>query len=99
MSEVGSSDSIGQTETAPNVLVVDDDKDLADTYVLWLSDVCDVETAYGGVQARKRIEPGLDIVLLDCRMPDIPGDKVLEDIRDQEISCQVAMLTPRVRRP
>jgi predicted DNA binding protein/DNA-binding response OmpR family regulator len=92
-----SESTTSQSDTAPapspNVLIVDDDKDLADTYAVWLSDVGDIETAYGGVQARKRLDEDLDIVLLDRRMPGIPGDKVLEDIRDQEIGCQVAMLT------
>ena len=78
---------------APTILIVDDDKDLADTYSVWLSDDFEVETAYGGVQARKQIHDGLDLVLLDRRMPGIPGDQVLEDIREQELGCQVAMLT------
>lgn len=93
MSETDSADPIDEDSSPPKVLVVDDDKDLADTYAVWLSDICDVETAHGGVQARKQIDDELDIVLLDRRMPGVPGDKVLEDIRDQEIDCQVAMLT------
>jgi predicted DNA binding protein/DNA-binding response OmpR family regulator len=80
-------------EDSPTVLIVDDDKELADTYAVWLPDRFEVETVYGGVQARKRIHDDLDIVLLDRRMPGIPGDKVLEDIREQGIDCQVAMLT------
>lgn len=93
MSEAGAADSVSETATTPKVLIVDDDNDLADTYAVWLSDVCDIETAYGGVQARKRIDHDLDIVLLDRRMPGVPGDNVLEEIRDEGIDCQVAMLT------
>jgi len=93
MSEAGSASSAeGVTET-PTVLIVDDDKDLADTYGMWLPDEYDVEIEYGGVQARKRIDDDLDLVLLDRRMPGIPGDKVLEDIRERGIDCPVAMLT------
>jgi predicted DNA binding protein/DNA-binding response OmpR family regulator len=88
-----SSNALERASEVPRVLVVDDDKDLADTYAVWLSDRCEVDTAYGGVQARKRLDPDHDIVLLDRRMPGIPGDKVLEDIRDRGIDCQVAMLT------
>ncbi|WP_435066626.1 bacterio-opsin activator domain-containing protein [Haloplanus sp. C73] len=77
----------------PTILIVDDDEDLADTYSVWLSDDFDTETAYGGVQARKQIHDGLDLVLLDRRMPGIPGDRILEDIRERGIDCQVAMLT------
>jgi len=88
----GGVDAHDRDET-PTILIVDDDKDLADTYSVWLSDDFEVETAYGGVQARKQIHDGLDLVLLDRRMPGIPGDRVLEDIREQRIDCQVAMLT------
>lgn len=77
----------------PIVLIVDDDKALADTYATWLSDQYDVETAYGGVQAEKRLHQGIDVVLLDRRMPGKPGDEVLGEIRAQGIDCQVAMLT------
>ena len=93
MSESEASQSTAETGESPTILVVDDDKDLTDTYAVWLSDVGDVEVAYGGAQARKRIDHDLDLVLLDRRMPGIPGDKVLEDIRDRNVDCQVAMLT------
>ena len=92
MSKTESRQSLADSEE-PRVLVVDDDKDLADTYAVWLSDRCETETAYGGVQARKNLHDGLDVVLLDRRMPSIPGDTVLEEIRERNIDCQVAMLT------
>ena len=92
MSDAETAQPSSEGET-PTVLVVDDDKDLADTYAVWLSDHCDVETAYGGLQARKRLDDDLDVVLLDRRMPGIPGDTILEEIREQKLGCQVAMLT------
>ncbi len=93
MSETSESKPFAERSGTPKVLVVDDDEDLADTYSVWLSDRCDVETAYGGAQARRSIGPDFDIVLLDRRMPGVPGDSVLEDIRQQDLECQVAMLT------
>jgi len=93
VSETTVSERLTDTPASPTILIVDDDKDLADTYSVWLSGQFDVETAYGGVQARKQIHDGLDLVLLDRRMPGIPGDRVLADIREQGIDCQVAMLT------
>ena len=93
MSEADSAQSLPEQSDSPKVLVVDDDKDLADTYAVWLPDTYEVETTYSGVQARKCLAPDIDIVLLDRRMPGIPGDKVLADIREQNIDCQVAMLT------
>ena len=93
MSDTESSQPSPADGETPTVLVVDDDKDLADTYAVWLSDHCDVETAYGGLEARKRLRDDLDVVLLDRRMPGIPGDTILEEIREQGLTCQVAMLT------
>ena len=93
MSDAQATQSSAEASSQPRVLVVDDDKDLADTYAVWLSDRFDVETNYGGVQARKALDPSIDIVLLDRRMPGIPGDEVLKEIRDRGIDCQVAMLT------
>lgn len=93
MTETGRGEVRPGESEPPTILIVDDDKDLADTYGVWLSDDFDVETAYGGVQARKQLHEGLDIVLLDRRMPGIPGDQVLADIREQDIDCQVTMLT------
>lgn len=93
MSQTSASDAVADDSGVPTILIVDDDADLADTYSVWLSREFDVETAYGGVQAREQLHDGLDLVLLDRRMPGVPGDRVLADIRDRGIDCQVAMLT------
>ena len=93
MSETAASNPSDESSGQPNVLIVDDDEDLADTYAVWLSEHCDVEAVYGGAEARRSIDSDVDIVLLDRRMPDIPGDAVLEDIRERDLDCQVAMLT------
>lgn len=93
MSETRTSQPLTDDTALPTILIVDDDEDLADTYSVWLSGNFDVATAYGGVQARKQLHDDLDLVLLDRRMPGIPGDRVLEDIRERDIDCQVAMLT------
>lgn len=84
---------LSSTERPPVVLVVDDEKDLADTYAAWLADDCEVRTAYSGIEAREHFDDDPDVVLLDRRMPGVPGDRVLEEIRDQIRDCQVAMLT------
>ena len=36
------------TGETPTVLVVDDERDLADLYAAWLADEYEVRTAYGG---------------------------------------------------
>lgn len=89
----GSSDDGGDNETRPTVLVVDDERDLADLYATWLSEDFDVRVAYDGESALEQLDDAVDVVLLDRRMPDLSGDSVLETIRDRSIGCRVAMVT------
>ncbi|RLM59356.1 response regulator [Halobellus sp. Atlit-31R] len=77
----------------PVVLVVDDDRDLADTCEYWLRDDFDVRVAYGGEEALERIDDDVDVVLLDRRMPDISGDDVLAAIDERGYDCRIAMMT------
>jgi DNA-binding response OmpR family regulator len=75
------------------VLVVDDESEVADVYALRLQDRYETETAYGGSEALEVLDDGVDVVLLDRRMPDIGGDEVLEEIRERDISTRVIMIT------
>jgi predicted DNA binding protein/DNA-binding response OmpR family regulator len=85
--------SAASDDGRPVVLVVDDDDDLADTYALWLGDEYDVRTAYGGEEAIEQLDDSIDVVLLDRRMPGVPGDEVLAAIRERDLDCLVSMLT------
>lgn len=76
-----------------DVLVVDDEPDLAELYSVWLDREYDVRTATSGAEALEEIDDGVDIVLLDRRMPELSGDEVLATIRDRDIDCRVAMVT------
>jgi DNA-binding response OmpR family regulator len=75
------------------VLVVDDEPDVADTYALRLTGEYETRVAYGGEEALEEIDETVEAVLLDRRMPDIHGDDVLDEIRDQGYDCVVLMLT------
>ena len=88
-----SSDGAGGVEGKLTVLVVDDERDLADLYATWLSEEFDVRVAYDGESAIDQLDENVDVVLLDRRMPDLSGDTVLEMIRDRSINCRVAMVT------
>lgn len=79
--------------TVPTVVVVEDERPLADVYARWLADTYDVRTAYGGEEALELIDEAVDVVLLDRRMPDLSGYEVLEWIREKELGCRVAMVT------
>lgn len=75
------------------VLVIDDDRSLADLYTEWLERRYDVRTAYGGEQALQELDESVDLVLLDRRMPGASGDEVLETIRENDHDCLVVMVT------
>jgi DNA-binding response OmpR family regulator len=77
----------------PVVLVVEDELDVAETYCLWLEDDYNVIMAHDGDEALEQLDPSVDVVLLDRMMPGLSGDQVLEQIRDRDLGCRVAMVT------
>jgi len=81
----------------PQVLMVDDEKEVADAYALRLRDVGTVAVAYSGAEALEYVEaadePTPDIVLLDRHMPGLSGDEVLTNIREQPLQTRVVMVT------
>jgi DNA-binding response OmpR family regulator len=81
------------SEAEPTLLVVDDEKEVADVYALKLEREYTVRTAYGGEEALEKVDDDVDVVLLDRRMPDLSGDEVLEAIRDRGLDCRVIMIT------
>ncbi|MGB9958336.1 bacterio-opsin activator domain-containing protein [Haloferax prahovense] len=94
VTERSARESPGQRAAEQVVLVVDDDEDLADTCRYWLDgERFAVETAYGGEEALNRLDDTVDVVLLDRRMPNVTGDDVLDEIRERDFDCRVAMMT------
>ncbi|MGQ3410694.1 response regulator [Natrinema sp. LN54] len=77
----------------PTILVVDDERELADLYAMWVGEDYEVVTAYDGTTALERMSDAIDVVLLDRHMPDITGDRVLEEIRAAGYDCWVIMVT------
>ena len=75
------------------VLVVDDERDIADLYTAWLEESYAVRTAYGAREALEHADEDLDVVLLDRQMPEMTGDEVLKQIRARELDCRVVMVT------
>lgn len=75
------------------MLVVDDEKEVADLYADQLADSYDVRTAYSGTEALGPVDSQVDVVLLDRRMPDVSGDEVLDEIRAEDLDCRVVMVT------
>ncbi len=79
----------------PRVLMVDDEKKVADAYALRLEGVADVTVAYDGREALETVAEGRppDVVLLDRHMPGLSGDEVLERLREREVDTRVIMVT------
>jgi len=78
----------------PRVLMVDDERKVADAYALRLEDVADVTVAYGGEEALSAIDDRVpDVVLLDRHMPGLSGDEVLDRLREREVRTRVVMVT------
>jgi DNA-binding response OmpR family regulator len=80
------------TETA-TVLVVEDERELADLFADWLSETYRVRTAYSAEEALDELDASVDVVLLDRRLPEQSGDDVLDEIRETGYDCKVAMVT------
>lgn len=85
--------TVPESSADPRVLVVDDERDVADVYALRLSDQFETMTAYGGEGALEAVDGDVDVVLLDRHMPEMSGDDVLEEIRACDVDCRVVMLT------
>lgn len=79
--------------TEPTILVVDDERELADLYTTWVREDYAVRTAYDGRSALEQMDGSVDIVLLDRHMPDVSGDEVLRTIRSNGHDCWVIMVT------
>jgi len=82
------------TSTQATVLVVDDERHLADLYTDYLAEEFEVRTAYGGEEALELLDAhAVDVTLLDRRMPDLSGDEVLAEINEADAEIRVAMVT------
>jgi DNA-binding response OmpR family regulator len=75
------------------VLVVEDERELADLFADWLRSSYDVRTAYTADGALAELDDDVDVVLLDRRLPESSGDAVLETMREEGYGGQVAMVT------
>lgn len=82
-----------EQSASPTVLIVDDERNLADLYATWLADTYDVQTAYSGEEALKQLDETIDVMLLDRRMPEFSGDDVLAKLREQNLDCRVVIVS------
>jgi DNA-binding NtrC family response regulator len=78
-----------------NVLVIDDEKVICDACRLVLSEnghrVAHCLTGNQGLQEIER--NAYDLILLDMKLPDIDGSRILEFVREQSLSSAVIVMT------
>lgn len=67
-----------------NILVVDDEKEIADVIELYLQNEYHVLKFYTGQEALECIEKtNVDLAILDVMLPDIDGFTILRKIREK----------------
>jgi len=81
------------TVDSATVLVVDDERDVAELYTTWLAAEHEVRSAYDGSEALEKVDESVDVVFLDRQMPGLSGDDVLETIRQRALDCRIVMVT------
>ncbi|WP_435320091.1 response regulator [Haloarchaeobius sp. TZWSO28] len=81
------------TDDTTEVLIVEDNTELASLYVSWLGDRWSVRSVTDGASAIEAVTAATDIVVLDRRLPGISGDEVLEQVRAAGYDCQVVIVT------
>lgn len=77
----------------PAVLVVEDEEPLAELFEMWLEERCDVQTVTNGQDALAALSEEIDVVVLDWRMPEVPGADILARIREQDLPSSVVVVT------
>jgi DNA-binding response OmpR family regulator len=78
---------------AVTVLVVDDDRAVADVYADLLETHHDVRRAYGGSAGLDALDEVVDGVILDREMPRVGGVTVAEAIDDRPVDPWIVMVT------
>ena len=81
--------------TKTNILIVDDNHDLADGLAMVLEDEnYQVATAYNGTDAIKIFDAShFDITFIDVKLPDINGIEVFQHIKNKNPKSKVIMMT------
>ena len=78
-----------------NILIVDDEKEIADVVELYLQTEYNVLKFYTGEEALACIEHSkIDLAILDVMLPDIDGFTILKKIREK-YTFPVIMLTAK----
>jgi len=80
-----------------NILIVEDEPDIADLLALHLQDLCDrvVVAADGHAGMRLALDRRWDLIVLDLRLPGPDGLEICKAVRRRETYTPVLMLTSK----
>ncbi|MFW6436022.1 MAG: response regulator [Halococcoides sp.] len=84
------------TTDPATVLVIEDERQIADGYASVLDDEYDVRIAYSGAEGLEAIDDSVDVVLLDRMMSGLSGQETLDELRDRGYDVPVAMVTAKI---
>jgi DNA-binding response OmpR family regulator len=82
-----------ENSAGATVLVVEDERELADLYADYLRNAYAVDVAYSGEEAIEMVSDEYDAVLLDRRMPVVSGNEVILEMQERGVETRVAMVT------
>lgn len=85
--------NIPTSDITAKVLVVDDERPLADLFDEWVREKWTCETVYSGTEALDVVNEDVGLVLLDRQMPGKSGEEVLDELRNMDYSLQVMMVS------
>lgn len=80
-----------------NVIIIEDDKDIAELVSLHLEDLdCKVSVFHKGKEGyEEALKDDFDMMVLDVNLPQMSGIEICRNLRDKNITAPILMLTAR----
>ncbi|MBF0386077.1 MAG: response regulator [Candidatus Omnitrophica bacterium] len=83
-------------ENRPNILIVDDDKDVVEAVAKYIAKRYEatIDIAFNGSEAISRSDKTTyDIILLDVKMPGMDGISILKEVRKKNKTAHIIIIT------
>lgn len=84
----------GAQSSGGTVLVVDDDDQFRETVALWLAGSgWEVLEAANGAEALELLDDSVDVLVLDRRMPELPGSEVVDRVEGASFDGRIVVVS------
>ncbi|MBI5419474.1 MAG: response regulator [Deltaproteobacteria bacterium] len=85
----------GKAAPPSSILIVDDDEVICEVLSAYLRPKgYRIRVAHTGAAASEALRSAIpDVVILDLRLPDMPGQEILRRIRERQLECEVIIIT------